>query len=186
MHIGSNTLTAPALLRWHEFPEELADAFASDVGDRFVETVPTKSAASRATNIGPSETNLQLLVDATTSARPEKHQLRVADVSVELHQGSLSAIHRDQDRRFDIVEIMQSQLRARLLQAFSPFGADASPRITIDNLVVARQSWTFAKPELPQFPPTRGLEHFLAMRKWATANQMPCLLYTSPSPRDRG
>tara|TARA_R110002096_G_scaffold44526_13_gene120611 strand:+ start:230383 stop:232833 length:2451 start_codon:yes stop_codon:yes gene_type:complete len=178
LHIGANTLIAPALLRWNESHDALAKAFAADVGDRYIETVPTKTVASRATNIGPEDTSLQLVVDETPSPRSKEMQLRVGDFYVEATKDGLCAVHLDTNKHFDIAEIMQSQLRAKLLQTFSPFGAATeSPRITIDRLVVTRQRWTFAKEDLCEFPPTRGLGHFLAMRQWAAVHQMPSKLF---------
>jgi hypothetical protein len=51
-----------------------------------------------------------------------------------------------------------------------------TPRVRIDDLVVARASWRFAASELPVRAPS-PFERFLALRAWAKENALPRFVF---------
>ena len=87
---------------------------------------------------------------------------------------SLALETHDAQLRFDVVEAAGFLLSNDLLHLFSmPAGRGHWPRITIDRLVVARESWQIDVTE-PDFPNhSDRAERFASARRWARSRGLP-------------
>jgi len=106
---------------------------------------------------------------------PECTNLAAAEVVVERDGTSLTARTRDGRLRFPAVDLFAIQLTgecSRLLGRPLP-PADHRPRVTLDELVVARERWRFGASELGFAAEKDPLGRFLAVRRWARRRRLP-------------
>jgi hypothetical protein len=121
-----------------------------------------------------SRRDLDLENGATRSARPRAQVLSIGDLVVEERDGFLEVRTRDGAHRFDIIAFLEHHLIAESFSAFSPIApATRTPRVTIDDVVIARQTWRFTREEVtwPALKEPGAL--FAAARSWARSLDLP-------------
>ena len=75
---------------------------------------------------------------------------------------------------FGLLILMIVAISAAALNAFKPVGRGAhAPRITIDRLVIARESWTFPAADLSWASARSEADRFLAARAWRLERGLP-------------
>jgi hypothetical protein len=75
---------------------------------------------------------------------------------------------------FAFFEVIGDLMSAVTANAFRPVGAAAHrPRITIDRLVLARESWTFAVSDLPWAFVKDEAARFALARQWRRRHEIP-------------
>jgi hypothetical protein len=87
---------------------------------------------------------------------------------------SLAVCTRDEARRFDLPSVMAQIQGWALVNQFDMLRPTTHrPRVTIDRLVVLRESWAFGATELSfAFEPDEA-ERFLSARRWARRHSLP-------------
>jgi len=115
---------------------------------------------------------IQLTPDAHT-APPDK-VLPFGSLVVETDGDELIARTRDGRVRVDVLDIFSDIPTLSIWNGFSvlPSG-NYQPRITIDRLVVGRESWTFTAPDLDFAFEKTDAERFVAARRWARDLDIP-------------
>jgi hypothetical protein len=79
---------------------------------------------------------------------------------------------------FDIIEAFADILSNQMINKLKILRAGGHlPRITLDNLVISRESWTFASEELSFGYTKDDAERFLAIRRWAGAHEIPRFVF---------
>src|SRR2546430_15232646 len=68
-----------------------------------------------------------------------------------------------------------SVLRSSLIK-FSP-PRKHQPRVTIDRLVITRESWSFAFEDLPFVIENQAAERFLSVRRWLATHRLPRFIF---------
>ncbi|MEA2562155.1 MAG: hypothetical protein QOH06_3659 [Acidobacteriota bacterium] len=114
---------------------------------------------------------------------PQCRSLPAAGVVIERQGDRLSARTRDGRIGFNAIELLGLQLTehcARILASMFPLDRH-SPRMTLDDLVIARERWRFPVSELEFAALQDPTERFLATRRWARRHGLPRFcFYRSP------
>jgi Lantibiotic dehydratase, N terminus len=79
----------------------------------------------------------------------------------------------DDGTEFDLIDLFADALKATLLDRFTFLPAPHRPRVRFDDLVVARECWSFDVSDLEFFKPRNASERFLRARRWQSAEGLP-------------
>ena len=176
VHTGMQTFTS-VFTNLHPDPGALVRARRTDLGRPLISTVEPRAGALRTDHINLAPDDLDIEVGDARSWRARENVLAAAELVVEEQAGKLRVRTRDGTRSFDLVEVFESQLILASATHFNliapkPYG----PRITIDGLVVARESWAFA-PSALAFATQSGVERFVGARRWARTHGLPRFVF---------
>jgi hypothetical protein len=185
LHTGANTFTKQPLLEQCPFPDELVAQMGRDIPEPELYPVPPKEMNLR---ISPATYKANDVHFETGSARswlPRERVLAVADLFVKRAGGRLVVGNRHDARTFAMVDFLQSYIIRSTIQSFSvtpPW--PHTPRVTIDRLVIARESWRMAPAEIPFLEVADPFERFVAVRRWARQLGLPrCVFLKTPEER---
>ncbi|HWM02338.1 MAG TPA: lantibiotic dehydratase, partial [Actinophytocola sp.] len=152
LHVASNTLGFWVFVSQHPAPDELfAETSRDHPEPRLLPMLAKEHRARLSTRTNHAlvrpEDYYVGLVDYTA----DPHRPRTvcsADVSVELRDDQLTAVLPD-GRAFPAVEIFAHVLTTMSMDLFRLMPEDAhTPRVTVDRLVVARETWRFTATDL--------------------------------------
>lgn len=178
LHLASNTVESRLFVEQHEDPSWLLWADEADHGDRRVYLCSPKhwQAVNSRTYppsalLSPRYTYWSLHPDAGgTPAEP----LPAARLVVERTDNRLVVRTRDGARRFDLLEVVGELLSAATVNGFRPLPLAAyRPRVTIDRLVLARESWTVDATDVRWAWIKQEAGRFLAARAWRAELGLP-------------
>ncbi|WP_163786577.1 lantibiotic dehydratase, partial [Myxococcus vastator] len=181
LHIGMNTLEQELFFDDHREPELLLQWMTEDMQRGRVYPAVPKHIASSRTGFGISEhpDDATIEFDAARSSRPREQTVAIADCVVRRVDGRVTVCSRDGRRQWDIIafaDMLLSNARAGLLGS-----ARHIPRITIDGLVVWRESWSFTPQELAFAERKTPLERFMGARELARAYGLPRFMFVKAS-----
>ncbi|MEV0353214.1 lantibiotic dehydratase [Nonomuraea sp. NPDC050680] len=186
MHIARETLDSLTFSRWHPKPERLVAASEEHDHDqpRFVPLYPrgTPGITGRSypTPDLVSDQYLYLSFGARTGARPvPPHRVWPVDrlVVAESDTG-LVVTGRSGGFASPLLDVLGEYLSHLVVDAFQlmrPLGH--TPRVTVDRMVIARESWRRPAAEIPVGPGTGEAEAFAAVRAWARRLGLPRHLF---------
>ena len=182
LHIGCNTLAVSLFTAQHPQPEALAQAAEMDRPEPVI--VP---AISRSSTVIPSARYLTgtmtskdyyLQLDPDPPDAPVTNVLRLGALVVEREGDALVVKTRDGRLSFELLDVVADFFGLTVTSCFNLFGpAQHTPRVTIDRLVVSRESWSFSPLEASFAHEKPGPDRFMAARKWARANGMPRFVF---------
>ncbi|MFF7338403.1 lantibiotic dehydratase [Streptomyces sp. NPDC008163] len=178
IHLAVNTLESRLFVEQHDAPERLVAAATDDQGGRRIYSVPRKSSPYVTSRVSPPTALLSSGFQYWSSGEeavdcPVK-PLPVVDLEVHLSQGRLMVRSRASGREFDFVEMIGEILSATVANAFKPFpGAAHQPRVTLDRLVLCRESWTFDPEETGWAFIKDESARFAAARAWTARHGIP-------------
>lgn len=191
MHIAMNTLGASLFVHQHPDREELLSLIDLDhPGPRLMPLQPKQSLARLSTR-----TRYALVRDrdycvalADASADPRRPRtIASADVLVEDRGGQLVAVLPD-GAVFDVMDVFSQAMTVLALDLFQmvPADADHFPRITIDRVVVSRETWRF-EPSTMEFAGEKAeARRYVRAQQWRTARELPRFVFvvspTEPRP----
>jgi hypothetical protein len=181
LHIGMNTLEQEIFFDDHPNPAHLLKAMAEDLQQgRVTPTIPKEKGSSRmGFGISQHPDDAALEFGTARSFRPRAQTLALGELVLREEEGRLAVWTRDGRRHWDIVaflDILLSDAQVPLLPA-----APHTPRITLDGLVVCRESWRFTRQELPGAERETPLERFIGARELALAHGLPRFLFVKAS-----
>lgn len=166
MHIAWPTLDTAVFADLHPAPERLLAAYAADIGPQFRPLYPTdwpRYTGRMAPVLGVHDH--QLAFAAAPGAQPGR-LLPISALTVTDSGGELIAVARD-GRQWPLSELFALLVGWVASEAFrlAPDGTH-SPRITVDNMVLARETWRTTVGD-SGFVATRGQANvYLAARRW--------------------
>ncbi len=163
---------------------DLANALAAYEADSpvHIEAVIPKPLADRASGHSMSQRDLHLELGEALSMRPRSHVLRARDLFVSRVDGNLVVHTLDDQHRFDVIAFYEYTFGHAIGSRFGIVGsAKHRPRVRIDNLVVARESWTFDVTELPFAQLPRGPEQFASLSRWRLEHKLPRWVFAKAS-----
>jgi hypothetical protein len=141
LHIGWPTLDCAVFTDRHPDPPSLRAAAAADIGPQFRPLYPTwwpRYTARIAPNLGV--TDYQLAFTHAPGADPAR-VLPITALEVTDRDGELIAVSRD-GRSWPLLDVFSLLVGWSGLEALKQTSAGPhSPRITVDRLVVARETW---------------------------------------------
>jgi Lantibiotic dehydratase, N terminus len=177
LHFAVNPLLNPLWYLQHPKPQELLSYYEQDFPEPFLVPVPHKQ-WSRLTTRNPLVVALPkdflLLVFSDASGLPQSQVVPIGELVVEDINNELVVRSRDGKLQFDIIEAFDSILTSLVIDSFKIFAqVPHLPRITIDCLVVQRESWGFLPTSIPFAELDTEEERFVAVRRWANDHGMP-------------
>jgi hypothetical protein len=174
VHMAINTLESPGPFFLHPRPHELVAALDADLPHaRIAPTVP-KDRATRATIVPFSSTALELAYDLSLPWRPPSSVRAMCDLVVERLDRSLMVRSRDGEFRIHLLATYDWLLSFQFKGAFKLWPRQThAPRVTIDNLVIHRETWRFATRDLAFIHLKDPTERYLAARRWARDHGLP-------------
>ncbi len=194
VHLAINTLDRWLFFGQHPHPEQLRAAIEADLPEPAVIPVAPKIWNQEEANAGfglpvpafggrldfalRSAKDYYLDLSFDPPGLPTSQVLAITELVVEPGTGGLVVRSRDGRVQFDLIEFHQAVLLMRALPAFGvlPVGT-YTPRVTIDRLVVTRESWTIPASELEFAQAPSAAERFAAARRWASRREMPRFLF---------
>lgn len=191
LHIAMNTLQITAFLAQHPAPEEILAAAALDVPAPRVWPILSKDAFAiyrlRPSLITPKDFYLVYTPDVCAPIATAATPLTLSALVVEERDGRLVARTHDGLHCFPVIEVFAELLSRLIYGSFKMLPpSQHSPRITIDQMVVSRETWHFAPQDLTFADEKTPLERFVATRRWAQHHEMPRFIFvkvaTEPKP----
>jgi len=176
LHAG-NTLVFATLVSQHPCPAELQRALDEDHRGRPPLILPQmpKGGRTQRMNLGllPRGSRWWELAD-DAPGHPAAPVLPAAGLSVSASARGL-VVHDGRDELFPAIELFGVQLTfdcSRILRTLLP-ERDHLPRVTLDSLVIQRESWSCDPAELGFASLPSGEQRFLALRRWARRLGLP-------------
>ena len=171
LHTGFNTVTIPAFVKEHPTSAELIEARDRDLGGPTIGQVWSK-AVTAADAFSPSPNDYDFEAGGTVSARPRDHVVVPSECDVVRRDGRLVVTSPQID--LDIIAFVEHHLIAESFAQFSFVDSGAhGPRIAIDDLVIARETWKLEPGAFAWAAMKTPTERYLAGRRWAQALGMP-------------
>ena len=176
----SNPLAQSFHLHQHPVPEEVTRDFVADLpGGLFTPVFPTGGSITPRISYGIRHADdvwLQMSPDA--SVNPHTQVLSLGELLLDAPAGEVVLRTRDGRLTTTPLTIFEFALFLQMLQHYSLFGNDAHiPRITVDRVVIHRESWSFAASTISFASETDEAARFLAVRRWAHQHEIPRFLF---------
>jgi hypothetical protein len=180
VHCASNTLETLLFAAQHPAPDRLRATAAASGLDGRVFSIPRTDSHQASTRMSRSPECLlpsyvYLCLGAESQIPPPGATFHgVFDLAVHRRGDDLVVRHRATGREYDFLETIGEPLSALCAGAFQPFGdADHTPRISIDRLVVARESWTFPAADARWAFVADERQRYAAVRRWRAEHGIP-------------
>jgi hypothetical protein len=190
VHLAANTVGESLFVNQHPAPDELFAQIDEDhPGPRLLPAVAKEHRARLSTRVRyvlerPSDYSVTLVehVADPDGARP----VPSADVLVEDHGGRLVTVLPD-GAVFDLVDVFAHVLTNFARDMFRVLPeADHTPRVTVDRLVVARETWRLTAAELTFADEKNEARRFVRATQWRAALGLPRFVFvvspTEPRP----
>lgn len=176
VHVSANTLQASLFANQHPSPSDLVNAVALDLSKENVMPVLPKDeeSGSRTVQFLIPKTNFRLEYLPDSFVTDRSRALPVSVMVLENHHGTLMAKTRDGKlclRALDLVGGLISTLTVDCFRIMAP--RRHGPRISLDSLVIKRESWRFSPEELHFARSPGSAERFLQARNWARVHGIP-------------
>jgi hypothetical protein len=175
MHAAWASLDNDVYTPSHPDQERLRVALAEDLGQRRVRLLypldwPRRTSRVAESLVGP--TDVQLGFAAASGAEVDR-LLAVTAVSVSEVDGELVATDQN-GRRWPLVEMFSELIATHAVDAFKLTSPAAhTPRITVDRLVVSRETWRTTAGATGLAKVTGERERYLAVRRWRLELGLP-------------
>ena len=179
VHVSTNTLQSALFANQHPSPPDLLHALALDLGEENLVPLWERDEvlSSRLAPLVP-KTNFRLEYLPNTFIANRSQALPVSSMVLENHNGTLMAKTRDGRFCLRALDLVGGLLGKRTMDCFRVIAPQRhAPRISLDSLVIKRESWRFS-PEEMQFACCAGAaERFLQARNWARAHGIPRFVF---------
>ncbi len=177
IHPGLNTVRYATWIAEHPEPAEVRRAMHADLGRSVIWTAATASygaTPARLSNVLIDPSDRHMVFAADTSGYDPARAIFIGDCYIQEIDGRLLVTSRVTGEQLTLVELLGDSLSADLSQEFGMVPAGAhTPRITIDNLVVQRETWRFQAVDLPFVHIVDEKKRFLAARAWIEGRDLP-------------
>jgi hypothetical protein len=202
LHVGNNTLATNLFVAQHPSPQELVAAMERDVPEPCVFPtlpkawqqeesdgllgVPLPGLTGRLAYGLAAAKDLFLEVTPAPSEVPGSRALAIADLYVERGHaggsgeaggaagGGLRVTGGDGSRSWDLLAFLQTVIQMQIVGVFKIFPPEAHwPRVTIDRLVVWRESWMAPAASLEFAGAATEAQRFAGARRWAHGRGLP-------------
>jgi len=174
-HIATNTLNKMVFVAQCPSPEELFRAFESDLPEPLIIPMAPKFLITQRTYaVFRSPKDFRLTFTRDSAGNHSANSLSVGSLVIERVGGKLIVRTRDGNSKFGILEAFGDVLSERVANSFRILRAsEHTPRITIDRLVVSRESWSFEAREMEFAFEKSESQRYLQARRWARREGLP-------------
>ena len=181
LHQAAHTLVPALWLEQHPAKEELLQAFDLDMKKpRLVPLKIKNMPDSNSRTILGLYSSKDLFLASAPSAfgAPLSRTVTIGSLVLEGSNGELFVRSRDGRLRFEIIEALASLLSSLASGSFKLLPPRAhSPRITIDRLVVSRETWRTPASEMEFAFEKNEAARYLAARRWARDYGVPRFVF---------
>jgi hypothetical protein len=183
IHCAENMVLMPLFVQHHPAPEVLHQLLRQSVGPR-LEPVKLRQNVDRRGLNSPWSDDFDVETGASRSARPPEQLLQVGQLVVD-SAGGLCVRTRDGARRWDVIEFFGFILTHNFgdLRLLPP--APHQPRVTIDDLVIARERWQLAPAELAFAREAKPVDRFFGAVRFARDRQFPRFVFVKVPEEDK-
>ncbi|MGW5054163.1 thioesterase domain-containing protein [Actinokineospora sp. NPDC004072] len=179
LHTAWASLDCPVYASWHPDPDRLRRRLAEDLGGPGVRPLFPADWPRRTGRLGDGlvgRGDLQLAF-APAPGADRARLVPATSVRVERADGDLVAVLAD-GRRLRLIEVFSALLSTHAVDAFKLVAAAPhTPRITVDRLVVARETWRTTAAETGLVEATGDAERYLAARRFRARLGLPERVY---------
>ncbi|MGW3370197.1 lantibiotic dehydratase [Streptosporangium canum] len=175
LHAAWPTLDCDIFTAWHPDTDRLRDELTADLGEHRVRllhpaTWPRHTGRGSAGLTGVTD---RLLGFAAAPGADPDRLLPATSVTVSDEDGTLVATASD-GHRWPLIEMFAGMLNGLAVDAFKlTTPAPHVPRITIDRLVISRETWRTTVAETGLAAITNERERYLATRAWRLRLNLP-------------
>lgn len=177
-HIGFNPLLQSVLLDYHPSLRDVRQACEAEIGPIPILLGSKQDLGTRGILATLSHGDFAIpLADAQTWL-PRERVLPPEELVVEERGGRL--VVAAPKVAFEVIEFFQRSIKEASASPFSlrPRWTHV-PRVTIDDLVVLRESWVFPAPEIPSPKSADRFDRFAQVRRWAKTANLPRFLFAT-------
>ena len=178
VHVGTNTLQSALFANQHPSPSDLLDALARDLGEENIVPVwETEEVCSRFAPLIP-KTNFRLEYLSNSFVTNRSQALPVSSMILENHNGTLMAKTRDGKFCLRALDLVGGLIGHQAMDCFRTISSRRHvPRISLDSMIIKRESWRFSPEEMQFASCTGAAERFLQARNWARAHGIPRFVF---------
>ena len=181
VHVGVNCVNSGALIAQHPRMEELHEAITSDLArPRLVSVIPKNWAGvTTRTSFGfVSPHNYRLLISPDSYGGEPSRTVPISEVVVEEKDGQLLLRTIDERWQFEIIEGYGEFFSSLIVDLFHPLPPQRhTPRITIDRVTIARETWRFGAAELAFAFEKDEVQRFVGARRWKHEFDLPRFVF---------
>jgi hypothetical protein len=180
LHASLNTLNYSFLFDQHSDRETLGSHMASDLPE--IEVIPiyakdSPKMTARMSRPFASPWSFYLETGFDRAPGPRDKVVSLAELMVEDKNGAL-VTSLPNGHSIPLVELFGRTLGSLTAECFKMFGTDRHmPRLSIDRLVIRRETWTLPARELTFASQAEEAERFLSARRWARSLKMPRVVF---------
>jgi hypothetical protein len=180
LHCASNTLESQAFVAQHPHADRLAAAAAASCAHRRMLIIPRTGSPSATSRMSRSAalmlpTYTYVGIGAESMAPPPAATVVSAlDLVVARRGDDLVVRHRGGGEEYGFLEAAGDPLSVLIVDQFRPFGGGRhQPRVTIDHLVVSRETWRFPATEPTWAFVTDEGQRYARARRWRAEYRIP-------------
>jgi len=171
LHVSFNTMESRLFVEQHDDPASLVAAAGADLGEHRVYAIPPKDWPGVSSRVSPPSALLsprfRYWTQHSEAIEVPGPSMPAADLEVYAEDQQLLVRSRSGDFQAPLAEVASEFLGSAVVNAFKPMAKAAhTPRVEIDQLVLARESWTFRAAELDWAAIKSEPDRFLAARRW--------------------
>ncbi|MDQ1721759.1 MAG: hypothetical protein QOI26_1493, partial [Pseudonocardiales bacterium] len=180
LHLSVNTLEGRLFVEQHEDPERLLARAEADHAGRRIYAIPPKNSLMVSSRGAPPSALLSPTwtywsrAEGPDSVRPPAPVLAAADLAAVESPSGLVARSRSTGDQYDLLEMLSDFLSGAVINAFRPMSGEGhQPRVTIDRLVLSRESWRLPVSEAGWASVKDESERYLQARRWRARCGLP-------------
>lgn len=181
IHLASNTLGYSFFLDNHPAPQELKEAAQIDLPDPILAPATPKrwnGLVARTMYVLDRDKDFLLEISPDSFGGPNTERVRIADVVLEEMDGIPVVRTRDGRLQFDLLDALSHFLMQTVIESFRILPRTGyKPRISIDRMVICRESWAYPVSGLDFAHIKDEAELFIAARRWARSQNIPRFVF---------
>jgi hypothetical protein len=178
LHLSYNSIESRLFVEQHDDPTVLLDAAERDLAGRRIYAIASRDLPGVSSRVPPPSALLSPRYLYWTahheSVDPPAPIVPSVDLFIHHEDGRLVVRSRSGALVAPLSRVAGEPLASACLNAFRPLARSPhSPRITIDRLVIARESWTFQADEVAWTTVKSEADRYLAARAWRQRHGLP-------------
>jgi hypothetical protein len=181
LHTAANTLGWAFFLEQHPSPDDLFEAIDADLPEPRLVPMPPKywpGRTSRCQNVLVSEKDVCLQLADQTPGLMGRRSMPISEFVIQMERDDLIIRSRNGALRFDLLDVLSEALMSQVVNAFGLASDDShTPRVSIDRLVISRETWRFEASDLEFAFEKEESQRFLAATRWARQSGLPRFLF---------
>lgn len=175
VHVNDTMIMRQLFQDTHPRPKDLLDAYQTDIQESQIFRITPRNYQGHRKVWDPFlARDLQIASDSSPPWRPKEEVLRVSDLIIEDSANGLVVRTRDNTRSFPALVYFERLLWRESFTSFRLLpGAPHTPRITVGDLVVKRESWRISCRDLTFLHAKSETDRFIGARFWAHRLGLP-------------